>query len=43
MPAKVLVIEDEHAIRDMIGFALSKAGMAYESAETVQDAERLIE
>lgn len=43
MPAKVLVVDDERAIRDMIGYALSKAGIAYELAETALDAERLIE
>ena len=43
MPAKVLVVDDERAIRDMIGYALSKAGFAYELAENGQDAERLIE
>ncbi len=43
MPAKILVVDDERAIRDMIGYALSKAGIAYELAESAQEAERLIE
>lgn len=43
MPSKVLVVDDEHAIRDMIGFALSKAGIDYVNAETAEEAERLID
>jgi two-component system phosphate regulon response regulator PhoB len=43
MPVRVLVVDDEHAIREMISYALSKAGIAYELAETVQDAERALE
>jgi two-component system phosphate regulon response regulator PhoB len=43
MPTKVLIVDDERAIRDMIGLALSKAGYAYEMAGSAQDAEHLIE
>lgn len=42
MPARVLVVDDEHAIREMIGFALSKAGFSYELAESAEEAECLI-
>lgn len=43
MQAKVLVVDDERAIREMISYALSKAGIAYELAETARDAKRFIE
>ena len=43
MPTKILVVDDEHAIREMISYALSKAGIAYELAETVHEAEQLLE
>ncbi len=43
MPVNVLVVDDEHAIREMISYALSKAGIGYELAETVGQAERLLE
>jgi len=34
---RILIVEDEHAIREMIGFALKKAGLQFEEAA---DAER---
>ncbi len=42
MPVKVLVVDDEHAIREMIGYALSKAGIAYELADSAGEAEQRI-
>ncbi len=43
MLAKILVVDDEYAIREMISYALSKAGLAYELAETAQDARRILD
>ena len=43
MPTKVLIVDDELAIRDMIGFALSKAGIDYVLAESAEEAEQCID
>ena len=43
-PPNVLVVDDEEAIRDMIRFALEKAGMAVQLASGAQEAlERISE
>jgi len=36
--ARILVVEDEHAIRDMIGFALKQAGLQYEESADAEHA-----
>jgi len=38
MPVKILMIEDEAAVRDMVRFALGQAGYDILEAESVQDA-----
>ena len=43
MPTKILIVEDERGIRDMIGYALSRAGISYAQAATSEEASRLIE
>ena len=43
MPIKILVVDDEQAIREMTSFALSKAGIDYELAETAQEAEQVLD
>lgn len=43
MSTRVLVVDDERSIRDLIGHALSKAGIAYDLASNAREAERLIE
>jgi two-component system phosphate regulon response regulator PhoB len=43
MSAKVLVVDDERAIRDATGFALSKAGIAYDVATNAKEAKQVIE
>jgi two-component system phosphate regulon response regulator PhoB len=43
MSARVLVVDDERALRDAIAYALSRAGIAYELAGSAQEAERLID
>ena len=43
MPTEILIVDDERAIRDMIGFALSRAGLGYVSAASAAEARRLIE
>jgi two-component system phosphate regulon response regulator PhoB len=35
---RILVVEDEHAIREMIGFALKKAGLQFEEASDAEQA-----
>jgi two-component system phosphate regulon response regulator PhoB len=35
---RILVVEDEHAIREMIGFALKKAGLQFEEAADAEQA-----
>ena len=35
---RILVVEDEHAIRDMIGFALKQAGLQYEESVDAEHA-----
>jgi two-component system phosphate regulon response regulator PhoB len=35
---RILVVEDEHAIREMIGFALKKAGLQFEEATDAEQA-----
>ena len=35
---QILVVEDERAIRDMIGFALKQAGLQYEESADAEDA-----
>jgi two-component system phosphate regulon response regulator PhoB len=42
MPNKLLIVEDEPAIRAMIGFALARAGYEYEEAEDALQAEAAI-
>ena len=39
MAGKILVVDDEPAIREMIGFALSRAGFSYVEAADASDAE----
>lgn len=39
MAGKILVVDDEPAIREMIGFALSRAGFSYVEAADARDAE----
>ncbi|MGI9418786.1 MAG: phosphate regulon transcriptional regulator PhoB [Geminicoccaceae bacterium] len=43
MLTKILIVEDERGIRDMIGYALSRAGISYAQATTSDEASRLIE
>jgi len=43
MPDKILVVDDEPAIQNAIGFALSKAGLTYDVASDAEEAERLID
>ena len=40
---KILVVEDEQAIRDMVGFALSRAGFELVEAEDALDAQERLE
>lgn len=42
MATKLLIVEDESAIREMIGFALSRAGYAYQEAADAEQAEALV-
>ncbi len=42
MPHTILIVEDETAIREMTGFALSKAGFQIQEAADVRQAERLL-
>jgi DNA-binding response OmpR family regulator len=35
---RILVVEDEHAIREMIGFELKKAGLQFEEAADAEQA-----
>lgn len=42
MAGKILIVEDEPAICEMIGFALSRAGYDYQTAMDAQQANRLI-
>lgn len=42
MPNKLLIIEDEAAIREMIGFALSRAGYAYSEAADAEQAHAMV-
>jgi two-component system phosphate regulon response regulator PhoB len=35
---RILVVEDEHAIREMIGFAIKKAGLQFEEAADAEQA-----
>ncbi len=39
MAGKILVVDDERTIRDMIGFALSRAGFSYTEAGSAAEAE----
>lgn len=43
MPIEILIVDDERAIRDMVGFALSRAGFGYALAATAAEARSLIE
>jgi two-component system phosphate regulon response regulator PhoB len=43
MKERILVIEDEAAIREMLGYALMKEGYLFEEAAEVEEARRLIE
>jgi len=43
MKERILVIEDEAAIREMLGYALMKEGYHFEEAADVEDARRVIE
>ena len=43
MKERILVIEDEAAIREMLGYALMKEGYIFEEAEEVEQARRMIE
>ena len=38
MMKRILIVEDEHAIREMIGFALKKAGLQFEEAADAEQA-----
>lgn len=40
---KILVVEDEQAIRDMVGFALSRAGFELVEAEDAREAQERLE
>ncbi len=42
MPHTILIVEDEAAIREMTGFALSKAGFQVQEAADAREAERLL-
>ncbi len=42
MPPRILVVDDEPAIREMVEFALSHAGIDHDSAATADQAEELI-
>ena len=42
MPPRILIVDDEPAIREMIGFALSHAGIDYLIAGDTEQAEKLI-
>ncbi len=43
MKERILVIEDEAAIREMLGYALMKEGYIFEEAATTEDARLVIE
>jgi two-component system phosphate regulon response regulator PhoB len=43
MPGKILIVDDESAIRYMIGYTLSRAGLDYALAATVVEARCLVE
>jgi two-component system phosphate regulon response regulator PhoB len=43
MKERILVIEDEAAIREMLGYALMKEGYLFEEAAEVEEARRMIE
>jgi len=43
MKERILVIEDEAAIREMLGYSLMKEGYIFEEAADVEEARRLIE
>ena len=42
MPPRVLVVDDEPAIREMVGFAMSRAGIDYLIAADAEQAEKLV-
>jgi len=42
MPNKLLIVEDEPAVREMIGFALARAGYDYEEAGDAEQAYTLV-
>lgn len=42
MPHKLLIVEDEPAVREMIGFALSRAGYDYEEAVDAEQAQEAV-
>lgn len=42
MPAKILIVEDEPAVREMIGFTLSRAGYDYDEAADAESAQLMV-
>lgn len=43
MKGKILIVEDEEGIREMLGYTLSKEGFAFDEAENIDTARSLLE